>query len=116
MAEHGGRMIFISSVGGINPAAAIGAYDVTKAGIIHLAKVLAARARPRCDGQLHRAGPGPDRLRTHAVGATRRSREGAAQPDDIAAAAVYLAGPGGTRVSGTTLVVDAGGLVSGTLV
>ena len=46
MAEHGGRVVFVSSVGGISPAGEIGAYDVTKAGMIHLAKVLGAELAP----------------------------------------------------------------------
>jgi len=117
MAEHGGRMIFVSSVGGINPAGAIGAYDVTKAGTIHLAKVLAAELAP--DVTVNCIAPGlvqTDFARAlwEQLGDAGRAR--LAQPEDIAAAAVYLAGPGGARVSGTTLVVDAGGLVSGTLV
>ena len=72
-------------------------------------------------GQLHRAGPGQDRLRPRAVGdpgepkplqrGTPLRRLG--EPDDIAGAAVYLASNAGAWMTGQTIVVDGGATIAG---
>lgn len=113
MREHGGRMIYVSSVGGINPSGALGVYDVTKAGVIHLAKVFANELKP--DVTVNCIAPGlvqTDFARTLWQGFDEAALARLPQPEDIAAAAVYLAGPGAARTTGHTLVVDGGGLVS----
>ena len=46
MQEHGGSVINISSIGGISGTTTIGTYNVTKAAMIHLTKVLAAELAP----------------------------------------------------------------------
>jgi NAD(P)-dependent dehydrogenase (short-subunit alcohol dehydrogenase family) len=112
MQEHGGRVIFVSSVGGISPAGAIGAYDVTKAGLIHLARVLGGELAPRVTVNCI----APGLVKTDFARALWEplGEAGAAmlvQPEDIAHAAVFLAGPGAARVTGHTVVVDGGGLV-----
>jgi len=112
MRDHGGRVIILTSVGGISPAGSIGTYDVTKAGLIHLAKVLAGELAPGVTVNCI----APGLVKTDFARALWEplGEDGAArlvQPEDIADAAVYLAGPGAARVTGHTLVVDGGGLV-----
>lgn len=112
MEAHGGRVILVSSVGGISPAGAIGAYDVTKAGMIHLAKVLGAELAPGVTVNC----VAPGLVKTDFARALWEplGDEGATklvQPEDIAAAAVFLASPGAARITGHTLVVDGGSLV-----
>ncbi|MET0628900.1 MAG: SDR family oxidoreductase [Acidimicrobiia bacterium] len=112
MAEHGGRVIYVSSVGGISPAGDIGTYDVTKAGMIHLAKVLGAELAPGVTVNCI----APGLVKTDFARALWEplGEDGAAQlvqPEDIAAAAVFLASPGAAQITGHTLVVDGGSLV-----
>ena len=54
MEQHGGSVINISSVGGISGTSGIGAYNITKAALIHLTKVLAVELAPRVPGRLGR--------------------------------------------------------------
>ena len=44
--DHGGTVINISSVGGIAGTGGLGTYNVTKAGVIHLTKILANELAP----------------------------------------------------------------------
>jgi NAD(P)-dependent dehydrogenase (short-subunit alcohol dehydrogenase family) len=109
MQEHGGTVINISSVGGISGAAGLGAYNVTKAGVIHLTKVLAAELAPGVT--VNAIAPGLvktefARALWEPLGARADSL---VQPEDIASAAVFLASDGAARISGQTLVVDGGG-------
>ena len=46
MAEHGGAVINIASVGGLSVEPSIGIYNTTKAALIHLTKTLAAELAP----------------------------------------------------------------------
>ena len=46
-AEHGGSVLNVASVGGIRPGAAIGAYNASKAALIHLTRQLGAELGPR---------------------------------------------------------------------
>ena len=109
--DHGGRVINISSVGGIAGTGGLGTYNVTKAGVIHLTKILAAELAPGIT--VNCIAPGLvktdfARVLWEPLG---QAADDLVQPEDIAAAAVYLAGPGGARVTGHTLVVDGGSLI-----
>lgn len=94
-----------------------GAYCVSKAGAWMLTKTLALELAPRSI-RVNAVAPGfvetpmtapflaaPGR-RDKLVGVTPLGRVG--QPDDVAAAVVYLAGESGSFVTGTTLWVDGG--------
>lgn len=111
MAERGGRVIFISSVGGISSGGGIGAYDVSKAGLNHLAKVLAAEVQPKVNVNVIAPGLVETDFATVLVESLSEKRRGLLmQPEDIAAAAVFLAGPSSARITGQTIVVDSGAL------
>jgi NAD(P)-dependent dehydrogenase (short-subunit alcohol dehydrogenase family) len=118
MAErHDGVVIIISSVGGLRGNAIIGAYNISKAADMQLARNLA-----------HELGPSGIRVNCIAPGlvktdfaralwdtpeAERRSSSGTplrrlGEPDDIAGAAVFLAGRSGAWLTGQTIVVDGG--------
>jgi len=118
MQERGGSIVNISSVGGIRHDGGIGVYNVTKAALIHLTKVLAAELAPKV--RVNAIAPGlvkTDFARAlwepaeDLVAATMPlGRLGV--PDDIAGAALFLASDLSSWMTGETLVVDGGALVS----
>ena len=111
----GGRIVFSSSVTGVVASANLSAYSVTKAGLAHMARVLALEL-------------GPHRITVNAlgIGATVNERNlrddpdyakhwatvipagRVGQPGDVAAALLYLVSTEAAMVSGHTLIVDGG--------
>ena len=119
MAEHGGSVINIASVGGLSVEPSIGVYNTTKAGIIYLTKTLAAELGPAV--RVNAIAPGlvkTDFARAlweqHEEALARRlPTKRLGEPEDIAGAALFLASDLSAWVTGHTLVVDGGALVAG---
>ena len=115
MRRKSGRIINISSIVGLNGNAAQANYAAAKAGIIGLtkstAKELAARG-VTCNA----IGPGfihsdmtdamPEKARDAISSQIPMKRVG--QPQDVAALAVFLAGPGASYITGEVIRVDGG--------
>jgi NAD(P)-dependent dehydrogenase (short-subunit alcohol dehydrogenase family) len=118
MQERGGSIVNIASIGGIRHEGGIGVYNVTKAALIHLTKILAGELGPTV--RVNAIAPGlvkTDFARAlwepaeDLVAATMPlNRLG--EPVDIAGAAVFLASDAGSWITGETLVVDGGALVA----
>ena len=124
IARKGGAIIIVSSIGGLMGSPVIGAYNISKAADMQLARNLAVEygkhgVRVNC------IAPGlvktdfakalwenPDLLKA-AEKSTPLRRIG--DPDDIAGAAVYLASDAGRFVTGQTLVVDGGVTIAGSI-
>lgn len=122
MAERGGgSVIIISSIAGLRGNAKLGAYGISKAADMQLARNLAVEWGPR-GIRANCIAPGlvrtdfaralwedPDNLR-------RRTRDTPldriGEPDEIAGAAVFLAAPAGRFMTGQTMVID-GGVLAG---
>jgi len=116
----GGSIVNVSSVGGFRASDVIGGYSVSKAAVIMLTQVCAKSWG--VDGiRVNCIAPGliktdfaralwdnPAILETTVAGAALR-RIG--EPDEMAGAAVYLASPAASFVTGQTLVLDGGQLV-----
>lgn len=121
MIERGeGSIIIISSIGGLKGSPIIGAYNVSKAADFQLARNLAVEFGPY-NVRVNCIAPGlvqtdfaralwenPDTLRAATADKPLR-RIG--QPDEIAGAAVYLAAPASSFMTGQTIVVDGGATI-----
>lgn len=114
-APYGGRIIFSSSVTGVVALPNCAPYAVTKAGLRHMATTLALELGPHAI-TVNALGIGatlnarnlrddPD-YAAHWAGVTPAGRCG--QPEDVAAAALFLATPEAAMVTGQTLLVDGG--------
>ncbi|HEU4329040.1 MAG TPA: SDR family oxidoreductase [Roseiflexaceae bacterium] len=115
VAQGGGRIVFSSSVTGVQAIPGLSAYGITKAALRHMAATLASELGPHgitvnalaigaVDNERNRAGD-PD-YNAHWAGVTPTGRCG--QPEDVAAALLFLASPAARHVNGQTLVVDGG--------
>ena len=118
MLEHsgGGSVINISSTMGRLAGRGFAAYGTAKAALSHYTRLAALDLCPRI--RVNAIAPGSiltsaldvvasnDELRKPMEKATPMRRLG--DPDDIAAAAVYLASPAGSFLTGKTLEVDGG--------
>ncbi|MFC4127150.1 SDR family oxidoreductase [Nocardia rhizosphaerae] len=114
-----GSIINISSTMGRLPGRAFAAYATAKAGLAHYTRTAAMDLSPRV--RVNAIAPGSiltsalavvagnDQLRTQMEQATPLGRLG--DPTDIAAAALYLASPAGSFLTGKVLEVD-GGLIA----
>jgi NAD(P)-dependent dehydrogenase (short-subunit alcohol dehydrogenase family) len=115
-----GSLIFMASIAGIDPMPGLGAYSVSKSGMLGLTRVLAKELGPagvrvnaiapglvetRFSAALFRDRPSYEAL----MRATPLGRHG--QPEDIAGAAVFLASDASAYMTGQVLLIDGGGRV-----
>jgi dehydrogenase/reductase SDR family protein 4 len=112
-----GRIINISSVGGLDPTPLLSVYGITKAGLNAMTKVLAAElgssgvtvnaiAPGLIDTRFSAALTGNQAIVNHMLQSTALGRIG--QPEDVVGMAVYLASEAAAFVTGQILLVDGG--------
>lgn len=121
MAEHGGSIVNIASIGGLSVESNIGHYNVTKAALMHLTRTLAADLAPGV--RVNAIAPGL--VKTDMARALWEPREEAiarrmplgrlGEPSDIANAALFLTSDLASWVTGQTIVVDGGALLGPSL-
>jgi NAD(P)-dependent dehydrogenase (short-subunit alcohol dehydrogenase family) len=123
MAERkDGAVILVSSVGGLIGSALLGAYCISKAADMQLARNLAVEWGPH-NIRVNCIAPGvirtqfsralwADPARGDAVARTYPLRR-LGDPDDVAGIAVLLGSRAGNFMTGQTIVVDGGGTISG---
>lgn len=112
-----GAIILVSSIGGLKASPVIGAYNISKAADFQLARNLAAEYG-RDNIRVNCIAPGliktdfaralwenPDTLKM-ALATTPMKRIG--EPHEIAGAAVFMASPAGSYMTGQMMVVDGG--------
>jgi NAD(P)-dependent dehydrogenase (short-subunit alcohol dehydrogenase family) len=113
----GGAAIFMSSIAGMSGTGAIGAYAISKAALLQLARNLAVEWGPR---RIRVNCLAPGIVKTDFARAlwenpaiadpsvTRTALRRLGEPDDIAGAAVFLASRAGAYVTGQVIVIDGG--------
>ena len=112
-----GVVLIVSSVGGLNGSAVLGAYGVSKAADMALARNIATEFGPY-NVRANAIAPGlirtdfaralwedPETLKSATANASLR-RIG--EPDEIGGAAVFLASKAGSFMTGQTIVIDGG--------
>lgn len=117
-----GAVIIVSSIGGLKGTAALGAYAISKAADMQLARNLAMEWSPH-NVRVNCIAPGlvktdfaralwenPEILK-HYESQTPLRRIG--EPDDIGGVAVFLASRAGAFVTGQTIVADGGVTIAG---
>ncbi len=118
LAERGGVVLNVASIGGLSTdAGGIAYYNVTKAAVIHLTRQLAAELAPTT--RVNAIAPGL--VKTDMARALWEPNEAAlgrhtplgrlGEPEDIANAALFLASDAASWITGQTLVVDGGALI-----
>lgn len=114
MAEHGGSIVNIASTGGMGPTPLLGAYNISKAAVIHLTRQLALEMAPKV--RVNAVAPAVVRTRLARLLWEGREREAAAahplrrigEPEDVARAVTFLASDAASWITGVTLPVDGG--------
>lgn len=122
MAESGGgAVIIISSIGGLKGTDALGAYAISKAADMQIARNLAVEWGPQ-NIRVNCIAPGL--IRTDFAKALWENPEiyeatvskyplrRIGEPDEIAGAAVFLASSAGSFTTGQTIVIDGGGTIA----
>jgi NAD(P)-dependent dehydrogenase (short-subunit alcohol dehydrogenase family) len=117
MKANGGTIVNIASVGGLATEPGIGYYNATKAAVIHLTRQFAAELGPKV--RVNAIAPGI--VRTQLARALWENHEEMlnsvlplgriGEPEDIAQAAVFLAGDASSWMTGQTMVIDGGSLI-----
>lgn len=120
-ARRRGSIIIVSSIGGMKGSTGIGAYNISKAADFQLARNLAVELGP-FNVRVNCIAPGliktdfaralwedADML---AARLTRTPLGRIGMPDEIAGAAVYLASRASSYVTGQTIVVDGGAIIT----
>jgi len=120
-ARGDGSIIIISSIGGYRGSEVIGAYNISKAADMQLARNLAVELGPR-GIRVNCIAPGV--IKTDFARALWEDESNLARvlasapikriglPEDVAGAAVFLAAPASRHVTGQTIVVDGGATIT----
>ncbi len=119
MAEHGGAVLNIASVGGIRAGSLIGAYNASKAALIHLTRQLAIELGPTV--RVNAIAPAVVKTTFARVLYEDREDEVAADyplkrlgtPKDTAGIARFLLSDEASWITGETVVVDGGVSIAG---
>lgn len=119
MSVSGGSILVVASVGGLRSGSSIGAYNTSKAAVIHLVRQLGAELGPA----IRVNAIAPAVVKTKFAAALYEGREDeVAQaypmkrlglPEDTAKAAAFLLSDDASWITGETLVVDGGVTVAG---
>jgi 3-oxoacyl-[acyl-carrier protein] reductase len=114
MRDHGGAICNVASVGGIRPAPVLGAYNVSKAALIHMTHQMAFELAPSV--RVNAVAPAVVKTKLSAVLWTSDEAAAASthplnrlgEPEDVAKAITYLCSDAAGWLTGVVLPVDGG--------
>lgn len=113
MKDHGGVIVNVASIAGLRPSPIMGAYNISKAGLIHMTRQLAQELAP----SIRVNGVAPAVVKTRLAGALLVDEEATAamhplgrvgEPEDVARLIVYLGSDASSWMTGTTVPIDGG--------
>ncbi len=113
MEANGGSIVNVASVAGLRPGPITGAYNISKAGLIHMTRQLAFELAPK----IRVNAVAPAIVRTRLAGMLLADEELAArthplgrvgEPDDVARLIVFLGSDASDWMTGAVVPVDGG--------
>ncbi|HXV70561.1 MAG TPA: SDR family oxidoreductase [Acidimicrobiia bacterium] len=113
MHENGGSIVNVASVAGLRPSPFMGAYNISKAGLVHLTRQLALELAP--DIRVNAVAPGV--VKTRLAGALLEDEDATAamhplnrvgEPEDVARLIVFLGSDASSWMTGAIVPVDGG--------
>ena len=113
MKDNGGSIVNVASVAGLRPSPFMGAYNISKAGLVHLTRQLALELAP--DIRVNAVAPAV--VKTRLAGALLENEEATAamhplgrvgEPEDVARLIVFLGSDASSWMTGTVIPVDGG--------
>jgi len=113
MSDHGGAVVNVASVAGLQPSPMMGAYNISKAGLVHMTRQLALELAP--DIRVNAVAPAvvktrlaglllEDEKATAAMHPLRRVGD----PQDVARLIVFLASDASSWMTGAVVPIDGG--------
>ncbi len=119
--KGGGSVIIVSSIGGLKGTDKLGAYAISKAADMQIARNLAVEWGP-ANVRVNCIAPGLVRTdfaralwenpETYAATVKHYPLRRIGEPDEIAGAAIFLASDAGSFTTGQTIVIDGGGTIA----
>ncbi len=118
MGDHGGAIVNVASVAGLRPSPFMGAYNISKAGLIHMTRQLALELAPKV--RVNAVAPAV--VKTRLAGALLVDEEATArmhplgrvgEPEDVARMIVFLASDASSWMTGATVPIDGGVIGAG---
>jgi NAD(P)-dependent dehydrogenase (short-subunit alcohol dehydrogenase family) len=113
MADHGGSVVNVASVAGLRPSPFMGAYNISKAGLVHLTRQLALELAPHV--RVNAVAPAV--VKTRLAGALLEDEAATAalhplgrvgEPADVARLIVFLASDAADWMTGAIVPIDGG--------
>lgn len=113
MGKSGGAIVNVASIAGIRPSPITGAYNISKAGLVHMTRQLAHELAP--DIRVNAVAPAV--VRTRLAGMLLQDEETTAsmhplgrvgEPEDVARLIVFLASDASSWMTGAIVPVDGG--------
>jgi NAD(P)-dependent dehydrogenase (short-subunit alcohol dehydrogenase family) len=113
MGKNGGAIVNVASVAGVRPGPITGAYNISKAGLVHMTRQLAFELAP----EIRVNAVAPAVVRTRLAGMLIQDEEATArmhplgrigEPDDVARLIVFLASDASSWMTGAVIPVDGG--------
>lgn len=118
MGEHGGSVVNVASVAGLRPSPFMGAYNISKAGLVHLTRQLALELAPG----IRVNAVAPAVVKTRLAGALLTDEAATAslhplgrvgEPADVARLIVFLSSDASSWMTGAIVPIDGGVLGAG---